>query len=96
MFICADLWLISVARDRIEEERIGSQRLATILRAKSEENDAALAQSHFDQRRFAFDAIASQQPAGKQRVFVLGIRTDDFRLNLARVWSAGISARMSA
>src|SRR5713226_1806836 len=62
---------------RIKEQRIGRQRLAAILRAKAKENDAAFAHSDFDQGGFAFDTIASEQPAGKQRVFVFRIPGDD-------------------
>ena len=66
-----------LSADRIEEQRISRQRLAAVLRAKAEENDAAFADAYFDQRRFAFDAIAAQQPTGKKRIFILWIPSDD-------------------
>src|SRR6266542_2733281 len=66
-----------VSSNCVEEERISRQRLAAILRAKAEENDAAFAQTHFDQGGFAFDAIAAKQPTGQQRILVFGIRGDD-------------------
>src|SRR5436190_3721400 len=70
--------------DRIEEQRIGCQRLTTILRAKAEEDDAALAHGGFDERSFAFNPIGTQQPARKQRIFVSRIPGNYLRLNLTR------------
>ena len=72
--------------DRIEEQWISGQRLPAILRAKAEEDDAALAVDNFDQRGFALDAIAAEEPAGKERVFVFWIRSDD--MNAGR-WKRG-------
>src|SRR5438552_18593049 len=61
-------------RDRVEKQWIGRQGLAPVLRAKTEEDDATFAHRDFDQCSFAFDAIAAEQPAGKQRIFVAWIR----------------------
>ena len=47
-------------RDRVEEQRIGRQRLAAVLWSKAEENDAAFADANFNQRGFAFDPIAAE------------------------------------
>ncbi len=76
----------SALRDRVKEQRIRCQRLTTVLRAKTEEDDAAFAQFYFDQRRLTFDAIAAEQPARKKRVFVLRIPCDD--MNAGR-WERG-------
>src|SRR6267143_928082 len=43
--------------DGIEEERVSGQRLAAVLWAKAEENNAAFAQRDFNQRGFSFDEI---------------------------------------
>ena len=48
---------------RVEEQRISRERLATILGPKSKKDYAAFADAHFDQRGFAFDALAAEQPA---------------------------------
>ena len=54
-------WLaFSFSLDCIEKQRIGCPRLTAVLRAKAEENDAAFAHADFDQRGFAFDAIAAE------------------------------------
>ena len=50
----------SFSGDCIEEQRIGCQRLPTILWPKAEEDDAAFAHADFDQRGFAFDAISAE------------------------------------
>jgi len=47
----------------VEKQRIGCQRLAAILRAKTEKDDLSFAQSDFDQCRFSLDTISAEQPA---------------------------------
>lgn len=49
----------------VEEQRISRQRLAAILRPKSEKDDTAFAHGYFDQRGFAFESITAQKPAGE-------------------------------
>ena len=51
------------AADCIEEERIGCQRLRTILGAEAEENDVAFAHGHRHERGLTLNPIAAQQPA---------------------------------
>ena len=45
--------------DRVEKQRKGRQGLGTILGTKAEKNDAAFAHSHFNQRSFPLNAIAT-------------------------------------
>src|ERR1700682_2755714 len=87
----ASMTLPSFRRNRVEEERIRRQRLATILRPKAEENNTAFAHGDFDECGFAFDPIAAQQPAGEQRVFVFRIPRDDVYVCY---WDRGRLARM--
>src|SRR5215831_20168184 len=69
--------LIALARqDRVEHEREGRQALGAVLRAKSEEDDAALADLRLDHRRATADEFVAENPAAQQRVLRFGIKRD--------------------
>src|ERR1044072_670422 len=61
---------LRVGTQSVEEQRVRCERLGPVLRAKTEQNHASLAHRDFHQRGFAFDSVAAEQPAGKQRIFV--------------------------
>jgi hypothetical protein len=69
--------LIALARqDRVEQERESRQALGAVLRAESEEDDAALADIRFDHRRAAADEFIAENPAAHQRALRFGVTRD--------------------
>src|SRR5215470_4671590 len=56
--------LIALAcQDRVEQERESRQALGAVLRAESEEDDAALADIRLDHRRAAADEFVAEYPS---------------------------------
>src|SRR6266508_5324933 len=71
------LLLIALARqDRVEEERESRQALGAVLRAKSEEDDAALADIRLDHRRATADEFVAENPSAQQWALRFGITRD--------------------
>src|SRR5688572_28899941 len=69
--------LIALARqDRVEQERESRQALGAVLRAETEEDDAALADIRLDHRRAAADEFIAENPAAYQRVLRFGVTRD--------------------
>src|SRR5262245_39663199 len=69
--------LIALASQyRIEQQRESRQALGAVLRAESEEDDAAFADLSLDHRRAAADQFIAQNPSTQQRALRFGITRD--------------------
>src|SRR5215475_10972190 len=69
--------LLDLARqDRVEQEREGRQALRAVLRAESEEDDAALTDLRLDHRRATADEFVAENPAAQQRVLRFRVTRD--------------------
>jgi hypothetical protein len=66
------------ARDGVEEQRVGGERLAAVLRAEAEEVDAPLTYSDLDERGLAANLLRAEEPARKERRARVGVARDDF------------------
>src|ERR1043166_1327857 len=67
----------STPGDGVEEERVGGERLAAVLRAEAEEVDVAAAQAHVNERGLAANPLRAEQPAREERRARFGVARDD-------------------